>query len=178
MKHIKLIFSTALLLLFALGGEAQTQQDSLTIAHAQWETDTLAHGAVCLSANLQLFDSPQQIAIIKRFWGHLFFPSTESENKQQFIQLWQILFDLYTRLRDNLASQNKAYEGMIFRDVAERCRRKEELDLPYTQVGSGILSRSGRVYFDLYPAQPGGALSKLSRSRICDRTSGRKYKNI
>lgn len=65
MKHIKLIFSTALLLLFALGGEAQTQQDSLTIAHAQWETDTLAHGAVCLSANLQLFDSPQQIAIIK-----------------------------------------------------------------------------------------------------------------
>ena len=65
MKHIKLIFSTVLLLLFALGGKAQTQQDSLTIAHAQWQTDTLAHGAVCLSAHLQLFDSPQQIAIIK-----------------------------------------------------------------------------------------------------------------
>ena len=99
----------------------------------------------------EFYLTDEQIAIIKRFWGHLFFPSTESENKQQFIQLWQILFDLYTRLRDDLASQNKAYEGMIFRDVAERCRRKEELDLPYTQVvfvGFNAITEAERVFME------------------------------
>lgn len=65
MKHIKLIFTATMLLFFSLCGHAQTQQDSLAIANAQWQTDTLAHGAVCMSANLWLFDSPQQIAIIK-----------------------------------------------------------------------------------------------------------------
>lgn len=65
MKHIKLIFATTVSLFLSLCGHAQTQQDSLTIANAQWQTDTLAHGAVCMSANLWLFDSPQQIAIIK-----------------------------------------------------------------------------------------------------------------
>ena len=99
----------------------------------------------------EFYLTDEQIAIIKRFWGHLFFPSTESENKQQFIQLWQILFDLYTRLRDDLASQNKAYEGMIFRDVAERCRRKETLDLPYTQVvfvGFNAITEAERVFME------------------------------
>lgn len=99
----------------------------------------------------EFYLTDEQIAIIKRFWGHLFFPSTESENKQQFIQLWQILFDLYTRLRQDLAEQNKAYEGMIFRDVAERCRRKESLDLPYTQVvfvGFNAITEAERVFME------------------------------
>ncbi len=99
----------------------------------------------------EFYLTDEQIAIIKRFWGHLFFPSSESENKQQFIQLWQILFDLYTRLRHDLAEQNQAYEGMIFRDVAERCRRKESLDLPYAQVvfvGFNAITEAERVFME------------------------------
>ena len=99
----------------------------------------------------EFYLTDEQIEIIKRFWGHLFFPSTESENKQQFIQLWQILFDLYSRLRADLTSQNRAYEGMIFREVAERCRRKEPLDLPYTQVvfvGFNAITEAERVFME------------------------------
>lgn len=84
----------------------------------------------------EFYLTEEQIEIVKRFWGHLFFPSTESDNKQQFIQLWQILFDLYTGLRDELSSRNKAYEGMIFRDVAEQSKRKEGSRL--TLYTSGI----------------------------------------
>ncbi len=99
----------------------------------------------------EFYLTDEQIEIIKRFWGHLFFPSTESDNKQQFIQLWQILYDLYTRLRQDLADRNKAYEGMIFREVAERCRRKEQLDLPYTQVvfvGFNAITEAERVFME------------------------------
>ncbi len=91
----------------------------------------------------------EQMEIIKRFWGHLFYPSTESNNKQQFIQLWEILFDLYTLLREDLATEGRAYEGMIFREVAERCRRKEELNLPYKQVifvGFNAITEAERVF--------------------------------
>ncbi len=91
----------------------------------------------------------EQMEVIKRFWGHLFYPSTESNNKQQFIQLWQILYALYTTLRNDLAAEGRAYEGMIFREVAERCRRKEELRLPYKQVifvGFNAITEAERVF--------------------------------
>ena len=99
----------------------------------------------------EFYLTEEQIEIVKRFWGHLFFPSTESDNKQQFIQLWQILFDLYTGLRDELSSRNKAYEGMIFRDVAEQSKRKEALDLPYTQVvfiGVNAITEAEKIFME------------------------------
>lgn len=99
----------------------------------------------------EFYLTEEQIEIVKRFWGHLFFPSTESDNKQQFIQLWQILFDLYTGLRDELSSRNKAYEGMIFRDVAEQSKRKEALDLPYTQVvfiGFNAITEAEKIFME------------------------------
>ena len=65
MKYIRLIFSAILLSLVVPCGYAQTRQDSLAIAHAQWHTDTLQHGAVCMYTNIHVFDSPQQISIIK-----------------------------------------------------------------------------------------------------------------
>ena len=65
MKHIRLIFFAILLLLVVPCGYTQTRQDSLAIAHAKWNTDTLKHGAVCMYTNIHIFDSPQQISIIK-----------------------------------------------------------------------------------------------------------------
>ena len=99
----------------------------------------------------EFYLTEEQIEIVKRFWGHLFFPTTESDNKQQFIQLWQILFDLYTGLRDELSSRNKAYEGMIFRDVAERSKRKESINLPYTQVvfiGFNAITEAEKIFME------------------------------
>ncbi len=99
----------------------------------------------------EFYLTEEQIEIIKRFWGHLFFPSTESDNKQQFIQLWQILFELYHTLRDDLAAHNRAYEGMIFREVAERCLRKEDIELPYKQVvfvGFNAITEAERIFME------------------------------
>ncbi|HEX2969191.1 MAG TPA: PD-(D/E)XK nuclease family protein [Bacteroidales bacterium] len=60
----------------------------------------------------------EQKEIIKRFWFNFDF-SKPTVQKSDFISLWAVMFDLYTGFRKRLREQNLAYEGMIFRDVAE-----------------------------------------------------------
>ena len=63
----------------------------------------------------------------------------------QFVALWKILYPLYKALRDELKTKGIAYEGMIFREVAEKAKQREELHIPYNQVvfiGLNVLSTS------------------------------------
>jgi hypothetical protein len=60
----------------------------------------------------------EQIEIIKRFWTN-FNPDKPTKEKSGFIGIWSVLFDLYTGFRKELRRKNLAYEGMIFRDLAE-----------------------------------------------------------
>ena len=39
--------------------------------------------------------------------------------KERFLHIWNILFPLYTAFRERLSRQGKAYEGMVYRSVAE-----------------------------------------------------------
>ena len=59
-----------------------------------------------------------QIEIIRRFWVN-FNPDQPTNEKEGFISIWSILYDLYSGFRNSLKTQNLAYEGMIFRDLAE-----------------------------------------------------------
>lgn len=77
--------------------------------------------------------SSAQLAAIKRFWTH-FMEGGDSEKKRNFAAVWEILFSLYSSLRQNLAEQGLAYEGMIFREIAEKASRKEDLSLPASQL--------------------------------------------
>ena len=67
--------------------------------------------------------------------------------KEKFISLWDVLADIYRSYREALASQNIAYEGMMYRQVAE------ELDpesLPYDTyvfVGFNVLNKVERTLF-------------------------------
>lgn len=73
----------------------------------------------------QLFGglTEDQIDIIKRFWIN-FNPDKPTNEKSGFIGIWSVLNDLYNGFREMLRKQNLAYEGMIFRDLAE----KSEID--------------------------------------------------
>lgn len=96
----------------------------------------------------EFYLTEEQIEVIKRFWGHFFFPDTNSPQKQEFISLWEILYPLYDDLRSELKQQGLAYEGMIFRDVAERAKANEAFDLPYEQVvfiGFNAITEAERV---------------------------------
>ena len=65
--------------------------------------------------------SPEQIKIIKQFWVN-FNPDSPTKQKADFLGIWSLLSELYSGFRDALRKKALAYEGMIFRDVAEKCR--------------------------------------------------------
>ncbi len=86
--------------------------------------------------------TPEQLAAIKRFWVH-FMEGGDSEKKRSFTAIWEILYPLYSTFREKLVSQNLAYEGMIFREIAEKAQRKEDLPLPASRlvfVGLNVLT--------------------------------------
>jgi len=65
-----------------------------------------------------------QITAIRRFWTH-FMPVEGSEAKQKFQETWKILYELYIAFRSELQKKGRAYEGMMFREVAEKAKAKE-----------------------------------------------------
>ena len=75
----------------------------------------------------------EQIVAIRRFWTN-FIPIGESDRKKEFLEMWQVLFELYSGLRENLQQRGLAYEGMIFREVAEKAKAKEDLQLPFDRI--------------------------------------------
>jgi len=75
----------------------------------------------------------EQIIAIRRFWES-FIPIGESSGKKDFIEMWQVLFELYSGLREKLAERGLAYEGMIFRESAEKASRKEDMELPFEKL--------------------------------------------
>lgn len=59
-----------------------------------------------------------QAEIVKRFWTN-FDPVKPTNEKAGFISVWSVLADIYSSFRSTLMENNLAYEGMIFRDLAE-----------------------------------------------------------
>jgi hypothetical protein len=74
-----------------------------------------------------------QIEAIRRFWSN-FLPIGENDKKKDFLEMWEVLFQLYTSLREQLHSRGMAYEGMIFRDVNERLANDTDCKLPFEKV--------------------------------------------
>ncbi|MCD8313216.1 MAG: hypothetical protein LUC24_03560, partial [Bacteroidales bacterium] len=67
--------------------------------------------------------------------------------KQDFMQIWNILEPLYENFNARLRSEGKAYEGMIYRSVAERLRDEAVVDVLRDAFGTGAGSDSGLPTF-------------------------------
>lgn len=67
----------------------------------------------------------EQIAIIRRFWAN-FLPITEGDKaKHDFLEIWEVLYTLYTNFKEQLRAEGLGYEGMIFREVADKAKALE-----------------------------------------------------
>ncbi len=75
----------------------------------------------------------EQVKAIQRFWSN-FMPYEGNETKREFLETWEILFELYSSFRDALNAKGYAYEGMLFREVADRAKRKEDIELPFSDI--------------------------------------------
>lgn len=79
------------------------------------------------------FLTDEQIAAIRTFWSS-FYPRNDTPNQQEFLAVWQVLYNLYKEFREVLALEGKGYEGMIFREVVENMEKGECPELPYEKV--------------------------------------------
>ncbi len=66
--------------------------------------------------------SDEQKEIIEKFWNVFLKKTDENANeeyKKRFAEIWEILPELYANFKNALRTEGIAYDGMIFRDVAE-----------------------------------------------------------
>ena len=68
----------------------------------------------------------EQTKLLQRFFSN-FSPDHNSELKQRFLKLWTRFEDIYTQYRQQLRDEQLAYEGMLYREVAEQ----EDITLKY-----------------------------------------------
>ncbi len=92
----------------------------------------------------QVFDylTEEQKKIILDFWHN--FHEHPSKEKENFLRIWEILFELYNRFTTLLKKEKNGYMGMIYRDVVDKIRAKT-LSSPYDQVifaGFNALTKS------------------------------------
>lgn len=93
--------------------------------------------------------SDDQKAIIKQFWGY-FLKENGRYLETQFMEMWATLFELYTTFKQDLRIQGIGYDGMIFRDVAER---NDSLTSSYKRVifvGFNALTTTEEALFKKY----------------------------
>jgi hypothetical protein len=82
--------------------------------------DSLFRNVTELKNLQEKFDylTPDQIEAIKSFWSS-FRPGNPSPQQKDFLWLWEALSQIYGEFRKSLTKSGIAYEGMIFRQVAE-----------------------------------------------------------
>lgn len=68
----------------------------------------------------QRFDylTAAQIEVIRNFWKS--FSDKPSKHQEDFLKVWHILEKVYNSFRERLGKEGLGYDGMIFRDVAEK----------------------------------------------------------
>lgn len=92
------------------------------------------------------FLSDEQIRAIKSFWG-TFNKYSDGAKEEQFLSIWNNLYRIYTDFRANLLSKGEAYEGMIYRSVAEAVKG-DAPTMPSAAEGvKSLLSKYRKIVF-------------------------------
>jgi CRISPR/Cas system-associated exonuclease Cas4 (RecB family) len=101
------------------------------------------------------FLSPEQVAHIQKFWSH-FSHEKESRLQKEFTDIWDALLPIYQKLKERLAAKNSAYEGMVYRDVAQKIIDGHTEGLfpgQYVFIGFNALNSCEKTLFHFLKAQ-------------------------
>lgn len=74
----------------------------------------------------------EQVEAIKQFWQS-FDPEKYSGHQEDFISIWNVLLDIYKQFNAKLTDLGIAYEGMIYRSVANKIKGTESIELPHSK---------------------------------------------
>lgn len=92
---------------------------------------------------------PEQLVFIRQFWEG-FYEGDMTPEKRQFLQTWELLPRLYIKLREELRSSGEAYQGMQYRELADKILRGEhafEGDERIIVVGFNALNKCEKLIF-------------------------------
>jgi hypothetical protein len=94
-----------------------------------------------------------QVQAIRSFWSSFRRDgdgdgeaAADDSNRQFFMRVWELLYPVYAELRERLAAEGMAYEGMIYREAAENLEKIPRL--PYDKiifVGLNALTKAERT---------------------------------
>lgn len=98
--------------------------------------------------------SDEQLAAIKQFWKS-FDVAKHSEQQQLFLEMWQALPKVYEDFNQSLENEGLAYEGRVFREVAEALQSGGTAlaKNTYVFIGFNVLSKAEREIFRLLREQ-------------------------
>ncbi len=88
---------------------------------------------------------------VDRFWTHVIDDSIPHDNRDAFVQLWEILGPLYANYRESLAQRGMCYSGMEYRHVAKKIINMEKENFHYDRIifsGFNVLSSSELAIFE------------------------------
>ena len=94
--------------------------------------------------------SDEQIKAIQQFWAS-FDPGKQSAHQEDFISIWNVLIDIYKQFNSRLKELEIAYEGMIYRNVADRLKGTEKINLAHSKyvfIGFNALNNCEKKFFD------------------------------
>jgi hypothetical protein len=74
-----------------------------------------------------------QIRIIRQFWVN-FNPDSMTDQKNSFREIWSVLLPLYNKFKSSLVRSGYGYEGMIYREIAEKCINNESLEIQWHNI--------------------------------------------
>ncbi len=66
--------------------------------------------------------TPDQVKAVRQFWIN-FDPLSATKQKSEFLDIWSILPQFYLGFRDTLINKGLAYEGIVYRNLAESCMK-------------------------------------------------------
>ena len=68
--------------------------------------------------------SDEQKSVLRTFWQN-FSPEKQSEEKKKFIELWNLLPEIYKQFTESLLEKNLAYNGLLFRQISNKISKGE-----------------------------------------------------
>jgi RecB family exonuclease len=114
------------------------------------DADALFSNLVDLHQIDFVFDTPEQRAMVERFWGSFSRDGNASPEQRDFLAVWRTLAPVYKKYKARLKQLGIAYQGMVYREAAERIEAGTAPKLPerrYVIAGFNALSRSEQVIF-------------------------------
>ena len=92
--------------------------------------------------------SPEQRKLLAQFFAGLHNAEERTELKRRFMELWQVMGDIYRELRTTLKAKGLAYEGMMYREAIEQFDASLLNYDHYIVVGFNVLNRVEQALFD------------------------------